>query len=456
MAVPKPSVGESISQSLQVWQLQGHAWWNPISGLVFFLMRPFIFREAVQANSGAYLYHKRAVFGDNFCCAGGVWLGEFKEVERALTQPQAREFRLAPTPLDTEHLPSTSEGGRLTFLLALSQKEVGGDGSWEAFRGAVNDMLTQNKETIRRQKDGTAQALRKKLVAEYKDMGHTKEFFENPDRGLRAFLLRYLHYVIMGLDPNDKEKMETLTNLHYDSKSAAYHLKVAGNLFQSLKFKKWPEMFQKAAKIYEESPAISMLPEGDPKYMNMTKHELGLLMVSLMALAGMIGPITLAVIALGHRELNDYEGKETGNIDVVKIWDKLNIEDRDEVKRYLFECGRLRNPVSNSHRVSTEPFTVKIRGKERTFPKGTTIFIPMLFGGLDEGFWGPTTFDFDHNRENLCPYAMMFHSVGDRSAGRICPGRDIAVEMLVNVLIDLGEVRREKMQKMGTKSYGTL
>jgi hypothetical protein len=60
---------------------------------------------------------------------------------------------------------------------------------------------------------------------------------------------------------------------------------------------------------------------------------------------------------------------------------------------------------------------------------------------VDEGFWGKTTFQFDHNREKLCPYSMIFHSVGDRSAGRICPGRDIAVEMLVDVLIELGKVR---------------
>ncbi len=111
------------------------------------------------------------------------------------------------------------------------------------------------------------------------------------------------------------------------------------------------------------------------------------------------------------------------------------------MKRYLFECGRLRAAVSSSHPVTTEDFTVKIRGKAQTFPKGTTIFIPVLFGGIDEAFWGPTTFEFDHNRKNLCPYAMMFQSVGDRSAGRICPGREIAVEMLVDVLINLGKVR---------------
>ena len=66
----------------------------------------------------------------------------------------------------------------------------------------------------------------------------------------------------------------------------------------------------------------------------------------------------------------------------------------------------------------------------------------MILGLLDEGFWGPTAYEFNAKRENLCPFHMGFHSVGDRSAGRICPGRDIALEMLVDVVSTVGKVRR--------------
>jgi cytochrome P450 len=100
--------------------------------------------------------------------------------------------------------------------------------------------------------------------------------------------------------------------------------------------------------------------------------------LAMMSLAGMVGPLTHGLIATGFREFNNYEGQETHKIDVTKVWDQLDLENRDEVKRYLFECGRLRTPVSNSHRLATEDFTIKIRGKNRTFPKGTTIFIPIM------------------------------------------------------------------------------
>jgi hypothetical protein len=37
---------------------------------------------------------------------------------------------------------------------------------------------------------------------------------------------------------------------------------------------------------------------------------------------------------------------------------------------------------------------------------------------------------------------MGFNSVGDRSAGRICPGKNIALDMLVDIIITVGKVRR--------------
>ena len=101
-------------------------------------------------------------------------------------------------------------------------------------------------------------------------------------------------------------------------------------------------------------------------------------------------------------------------------------------------------PVSASHRVATEPFTVTVAGKERTFPTGTKILIPMLLAMLDEGFWGPTAYEFNAQRDNLCPYHMGFHSVGDRHAGRICPGRELALEMLTDVISVVGKVRRSQ------------
>ena len=207
-------------------------------------------------------------------------------------------------------------------------------------------------------------------------------------------------------------------------------------------------------KIYKESPAFEDVKENDPRYNNLTKDEMASLAIALLAIAAQPGPHSHAVACMGGRpSLPAYVGCKTHKIDVTKEWDKIDLDDRVALEKYLFEVGRLWIPVSASHRVATEPFTTTIRGRERTFPKGTIINIPMSLGMLDENFWGPTAYEFDKERENLCPFSMMFHSVGDRTNGRICPGKDLALTMLIDMLIVTGKVRRASQKHSGKKQF---
>ena len=205
-------------------------------------------------------------------------------------------------------------------------------------------------------------------------------------------------------------------------------------------------MVEGVGKIYEESPAISAMQEGQAKYNYMSRKDLANLMVPIMAMAGMVGPKTLAYIVMGKTPLPSYEGEKTGEIDVCKVWDKLDLNNRDEVKKYMYECGRLRHPVSNTHKVAQEDFIARIGKRDVKFPKGTIIYIPMILAGLDKGIYGRDTFEFNHKRESLCPYSTIFHSFGDKTNGRICPGKAIAERMMIDVLIALGKCRRERKQ----------
>ena len=227
-----PTILESIGHYLQRVALQNQ---SPLTTTFFSLfLYPIIWLfsiiQGVRANQATYLYRKYKVFGTNFCCAGGVWISDFQSVRSNLLQPQARTKKLAPSTLDGAHLPHVNlEGdGRLTFLLALSQESAGGDGTYEGFRQAFVDFITSSSSTNERLSDGTTQSLLEKMVAEYNDMGghSSKAFFKDNDLGLHDFILRYLHYVLFGLDPNDDEIMGVLNKLHYDSISATYYLKV--------------------------------------------------------------------------------------------------------------------------------------------------------------------------------------------------------------------------------------
>lgn len=190
------------------------------------------------------------------------------------------------------------------------------------------------------------------------------------------------------------------------------------------------------------------MAEGQAKYKDMTRADLAMLMVSIMSLAGMVGPRTLAYNILGHVGLPEYEGETTSEINVRDIWDDdINLRDRNDVKNYIHECGRLRHAVSNSHKVAQEDFTVRVGRKDRKFKKGTIIYIPMQLAGLNKGVYGKDTFEFNHKRKNLCPYSTLFHSFGDQTNGRVCPGREVAENMLTDVLIELGNVRRSIAKK---------
>lgn len=402
--------------------------------------------EGLLANNPTYLDKQRLRFGPNFCCAGQVVMGEFQALEQALTSPQARTWRLGTSVLESHHLPNVDLGSRTVFLLALSDQGAGGDGAHAAFRQCMETYL-MNEAAIARQGDETARQLLEQLATDYQDMPHGVggSFFDDPSRGLLRFMVRYLHYVLFGLDPQDQPSMDLLTQLYYTTGGTKYYFAGLGKVLQVLNIsgaRAWPQLIQQAAAIYEASPALSDFQEGNPDFHNMTKGELARLMTSIMSIAALQGPLHLAYTAMGYRPLPAYTGQKTAEIDPTQIWDQLNLEDHEALKGYLLECARLWMPVSASHRVAVEPFTVKIMDKEYTFPAGTKVLIPMILGMLDRTFWGSTVYEFNAQRENLCPYHMGFNAVGDRSNGRICPGRDIALKMLIDMLRAIGQVRR--------------
>ncbi len=427
--------------NFQIWALQ-----NPEKILSKTFLPIINFIEGLVANAPTYLDYKRLVLGPNFCCAGQVVMGEFAAIETALTSPQARTWRLGYTILEKNHLPNQDVGGRNVFLLALSDVGAGGSNDHEAFRRCLQDYIT-NDSAIARQQDAIARELLEQLATDYIDMPHGLggAFFSEDGQGWRRFLIRYLHYVLLGLDPNDKDTMDFLTDLHYTRLGTLRYFAVVSSLLEKLNIKghkKIPEMIERAATIYENSPVLANFDEQSDQYNGMTRRELAKLMTSIMSIAGLQGPLGLGITIMGGRPLPAYEGQNTSNIKLTDYWDRLDLDDRESVRLYILECSRLRTPVSASHRVATDSFTVTINGQERTFPAGTKMLIPMSLGLLDESFWGPTTYEFDANRENLCPYHMSFQSVGDRSAGRICPGKDIAMNMLMDVIITVGKARR--------------
>jgi len=432
---------EQALNNFQAWALQNP---NQLPSKIFLPILSFV--EGLLANDPTYLDAKRLTFGPNFCCAGQVVLGDFRTLETALTSPQARTWRLGTSILDGNHAPNLDVGGRNLFLLSLSDEEASGNNDHEAFRKCMQKYLL-NDAANARQQDAIAQKILNKLAADYLEMPHSMggTFFTDDRRGWMGFLVRYLHYVIFGINPDDEKSIALLTDLHYTRQIPLHYFAVIGKILQTLNIfgqGNVPELIEQAATIYENSPALANFNENSREFNGMTRRELAKLMTSIIGIAAMQGPLHLGCTAMGYRPLPAYQGRQTSKINLTDYWDGLDLDDRDAVLLYLLECARLWAPVSATHRVATEAFQARIGGIDRTFPAGTKVLIPMILGLLDEGVWGSTTYEFNAQRENLCPYHTGFHSVGDRSAGRICPGKDIALNMLTDVLITVGKVRR--------------
>ena len=428
----------------QAWALQ-----HPDDGLSQTLLPIISFVEGMVANEPTYLDAKRKALGPNFCCAGQVVMGEFAELETALTSPQARTWRLGTSILEASHAPNQDVNGRNLFLLALSDGSAADgtdDSDHAAFRACMQTYLL-NEAATTRQQDATARHLLNQLAADYAEMPHNAggAFFTDDKRGWMGFLVRYLHYVMFGLDPDNAEAVSLLTELYYTRLSPLHYLAEIGSLLQALNLLghgELPDLIERAATVYERSPALSNFAEGSLEHHGMTRRELAKLMTSIMGIAALQGPLHLGYTAMGYRPLPAYKDQQTASIDPTQHWDALNLEDREAVRLFLLECARLWAPVSATHRVATAPVTVEMFGQAQQFPAGTKLLIPMSLGLLDAGFWGATAYEFDAQRENLCPYHMGFHGVGERHAGRICPGKDLALEMLIDVMITVGQMRR--------------
>jgi len=385
----------------------------------------------------------KADLGPNFANGGMLWPTGWEDVTDALQEPQARTWQLGEHPLIPEHMPALAES-RNVFLLALSNKGAGGDGSHEAFRKCFKDYLTDADAVERRRTDKTTSRLFEKLTTDYKELGW--DFFSSTDRGLTPFTIKYLHYVMFGLDPDDDGMHETLNQWYQGQGPIGYYFWPMGYFMNN-----YAGIIDQVAKIYEASPALAAFKSTE-EYKHMTKRELAMLCTTIMRLAGVQGFKQMASIALGSWTIggqnNFPRAGPLKKIDQRLFWDKLDLDDTQAVKQYITECLRLDAPVSVTSRVATKPVRATIGGTEYTFAEGTKIAVPLALTGVDTELWGETAYQFNSSRLHLMEHFAGFDSFhgGGGEALRECPGKALAMDSMVEILRRLGPVRRANLE----------
>jgi len=415
----------------QLWALQRP--WN-------FLARPLLPPvEVIDSLTAGSTYISMIVYGKwgkNFSASGQVWLGSHADVTKAVQNPQGRNFWLGEHPLLPSNLPR-GESGRCVFLLSLSGKAVGGTGDHEAFRQCVIDTVL-NEASVARESDEMCQRLLEQCADDFIKQDTGFDFYYGADGGNQEFWTKYLHHVLFGLDIDDKEVMTTLNAFYAGEFSLMHYLDPMGHLFSQ------HEKIAKVADLYEKSPAFSNF-EVKPEYNNMTAKELALLMSSIIRIAGVQGSRMFTWLCTS--------GSQHGNllIDARTVWDSLDLEDEDEVLRYILEVARLSPPVTVSHRVATEPFSCDIAGRTYSFPAGTKVAIPFFLANIDPIVWGTDALDFNHKRHGLLENHTGFNAVNGMGP-RECPGKGLVLRSMVRLLQVIGKKRRQPSPRKSPQS----
>lgn len=411
--------------SFQLWALQ-----RPQNLISRYFMPGFEVLESYFIGDTTLMMQTAEKWGLNFCASGEVWLGTYKDVSDALTNPQARSFNLGEHPLLPSSLPD-SRNGRCVFLLALSNKGAGGTGDHEAFRQCLIDHIF-TPEAKARETDAVSRALVDQFAQDFTSMSYAD--FYIGEKGNQEFWMKYLHHVLFDLDINDESVLTKLRAMFIGAGQLLHYFLPAGHIIS------YHSQIDAVADLYENSKPFKNF-KVSPAYHNMTRRELAVLMVSIIRIAGVQGSGFLSWLAMSG---------SNGNltIDPSTVWDTLNLSDKSEVRRYILECARLSNPVTVSHRVSAEEFTCLIAGSKYTFPKGTKIAIPLALASIDTAAWGPTALDFDHNRPDLEQKSIVFNSVNG-AGHRECPGKELALSTVTRLLQETGKLRRTKTAKLG-------
>lgn len=393
-------------------------------------------------------YHD--LYGENFVACGKVLTAEPQVMERYLTGPMQRGNHLHSYYLLDAVLPKASgcpakahakqgkcpfHSGSDAFLLSLDNLGEP-DEPHAVLRRIMFDYLLDPAAMARGSKsDPYAMSLLQAFRAEYEKQTAAGEFAWS-DRQLPELVLRWFHYALFGLRL-DAAAFQTLWLLYLE-----------GNGFPAagVKYFFWPkgaaggqqavpkttrtmaELRAAAVAMYEASPGLQDYKDDTP----LSRTDFCTAMIAIMTLAAIAGPLSAAQGVL--------RGKWHGEVPKDFV---MPAQDRDKLRLVIMESQRLRPSVFGTTCEPLEPFALPIGGKVVHFPAGTPLVLNYRTAGTREAAWSqPKEFRPEARAEQLWgPKSSFwaFNSAGDRThvdevTGRICPGRELALTFLIDLL----------------------
>lgn len=413
---------------------------NPLMKVAAFFL---YFIDLFWAGADKQYYVKRqAIFGPNYISTLSLVLSKYDPDANALDAidtrllkiPQRRGFFLGSTRLNRNRVPYGTINGERGYLVSpLHASDPGatinpdlpeGQPDHNVLRQYLMDNVLGEDDKL---PDILARCSDPKAQVLLKEFGEKAKGLIDKDSLspiLEDFLARYLTYVIFDC-PIKTIPVELLHDTFY--KGGKYVLYLYGPSWISRIYgdpKPVRDNLDKVCEYFSEHSSVLRNVQAGPS--GLDKPALLEMLNLIVGIAAFQGTKALALTAMVQMP--------KGYAKTVAAADAAG---SSKLRNAILECARLDTPVTGAHLIvdNADGLTTQIGGKTLTFRRGTVVFTGFTIANVDAKRF-PNPFVFDPENRDFSKLTS-FNSVGESTnlqAPRICPGREIAIETVAQLI----------------------
>lgn len=355
-----------------------------------------------------FLTRREKIYGPNYAALGRVIVGEYSKCADIISMAQKRGSFLGRAKLYPKRLPDN-------FILFLSDAEAGGDDRHAILHNYIWETLVP--PAFARLEDSVFQTYVQDAVAQIKNGVDKKQTIQN-------MVLNYVFHSIIG-QPLTPSQLATASSFVYGNSPFSSLTNGAVKPFAGLLGccqGKRSRDFTILTDVVMNSPALeNYVPSNESA--NLDKRNYAENILCVVSIAGCLGSMNLCMNV----------------VDLIPKDYPINLDDKKEVTLAILEAARIKAPVNNVNVILQNDFVVTIKGRSYSLPKGTIVAGSIGLASVDPVQF-PNPSKFDPKRDNLMSSTLNFNHVGFSPIGsgqRQCPGRNIAVKLASDLLIEL-------------------
>jgi hypothetical protein len=355
-----------------------------------------------------FLTRRGDIYGQNYAALGRIIVGEYAQCAQIISSPQKRHYYLGRTKLYPRKMPQN-------FILFLSDADAGGDDLHRLLHNNIWETLIP--PAFARLGDAAFETYVHDATVKLNNG-------DNKNKTIEEMTLKYIFHSITGQELSPSQVDIAYTLMFGDipmSSLVTGAIKPFTGLIDCFQGKR-RRYFKLLTQVVMSSPALANYVQSSETG-NLTKQNYAEIVLAIIGIAGCLGSSNLC----------------KNVVDVIPKDYPINLNDKKEVMLAILEAARVKAPVNNVNVISPNEVIVNIKGKDHSLPRGTVLAASIGLASVDPAqFENPTK--FNPKRDNLMASLLNFNHVGyspDGSGTRQCPGRNIAIKLASDFLIEL-------------------